>query len=207
MPVFTGIIDTVGTVISVQLKRNTLFLQISADGFTHDLKPGSSVAADGVCLTVTRLTENSFYTEAVQETLSKTTLKRYKTGRRVNLEKAVMLGSRLDGHLVQGHIDGSGTLVRRRASSGNVLLTFRLQPELISGVVNKGSIAIDGISLTVANMSGTDVTVTVVPFTLEHTTLNEKRTGEMVNIETDIIGKYIARFARFHNVNNRTAMY
>jgi len=201
---FTGIIERIGTVSKVESKLDRIILRIQAEDFTHDLKPGSSVAVDGTCLTVTNFTENSFEIDAVKETLSRTTIPHFKTGRKVNLEKAVQLSSRLDGHLVQGHIDGTGTLIRKLTSAGNVLLTLKLSVELVSDVVSKGSIAIDGISLTVVNIQNVNITVAIVPFTFERTTLKNKKTGDTFNIETDIIGKYVKRF--IDNKSNRKSI-
>ncbi|MFC1730317.1 riboflavin synthase [candidate division KSB1 bacterium] len=191
---FTGIIKNIGKVSRLETRMERLFLQIEVDGFTHDLQEGSSISVDGVCLTVTALDEKSFSVDAVKETLKKTTIVHYKAGTSVNLEKAVRLSDRLDGHMVQGHVDGTGTLTRRHVSGGNVLLSFGLTKELIAGVVPKGSICIDGVSLTVVSVKGVTTTVTLVPFTLNNTTLAEKKVGSRINVETDIIGKYVARF-------------
>lgn len=191
---FTGIIEAIGTINKSESKLDRLFLRIKAENFTRDFKPGSSIAVDGVCLTVTNFTENSFDVDAVKETLSRTTFSNCKPGRKVNLEKAMILGDRLDGHIVQGHVDGTAVLIKKLTSRGNMLLTFRLDPDLTDGIVDKGSITIDGISLTVVKLSGVEITVTIVPFTFKHTTLVNKKIGDKVNIETDIIGKYLAKF-------------
>jgi len=192
---FTGIIEKIGTIRRLETRQSRLFIGVEVDDFTGDLIPGSSIAVDGACLTATELRPGGFDVDAVKETLNRTTIPGYRIGRKVNLEKAVRLSDRLDGHLVQGHVDGTGTLIRKQVTAGNVLLTFRLQQDLVQGVVPKGSIAIDGVSLTVAEVQGVNVTVTIVPFTLEHTTLNSRKNGDTVNIETDIIGKYVARFS------------
>ncbi len=192
---FTGIIEKIGRIARVESKMERLFLKIEVLDFTNDIIPGSSISVDGVCLTVTKFNKNNFEVDAVKETLTKTTLNSFKMGKNVNLEKALKLSGRLDGHLVQGHVDGTGILTRKQAYSGNVLLTFRLSQDLVNGVVKKGSIAIDGISLTVVDVSGINITVTIVPFSLKHTTLGEKKIGDKVNIETDIIGKYISQYS------------
>jgi len=199
---FTGIIETIGTVVSAGTKAERLILSIEAADFLCDVTEGSSIAIDGVCLTVTGIYGDVFSVDSVKETLSKTTVLYYSKGRRVNLEKALKFGDRLDGHIVQGHIDGTGTFLKKTESNGNVYCEFSLASELLRGVVKKGSIAIDGISLTVADIRGDIITVAVIPYTLIHTTLGIKKTGELVNIETDIVGKYIVR-----NLNNTLNNY
>lgn len=204
---FTGIIKTMGKVTSVQIRRERLYLKIEAGDFVTDLKEGGSVAVDGACLTVTQIVDNTFAADAIKETLARTTIPGYTVGRLVNLEKPLRFSDRLDGHLVQGHVDGTAVFVKRSESGGNVWLSFRLPKDLISGVVKKGSIAIDGISLTVADVRGDTVTVALIPFTLEHTTLGMRRVSDPVNIETDIIGKYIARYLNAPKTDRSIAPY
>ncbi|KPK96153.1 hypothetical protein AMJ80_01605 [bacterium SM23_31] len=204
---FTGIIKTMGNVTSVQNRRERLYLKIEAKDFVHDLREGSSVAVDGACLTVTQIADNTFAVDAIRETLSKTTIPGYTVGRLVNLEKPLRFSDRMDGHIIQGHVDGTAVFVKKSQSGGNVWLSFRLPKDLVTGVVKKGSIAIDGISLTVADVRGDIVTAALIPFTLEHTTLSMRKASDLVNIETDIIGKYVARYLNIRKDNKSIAPF
>ncbi|MFC1553527.1 riboflavin synthase [candidate division KSB1 bacterium] len=191
---FTGIIQKIGKIVSVRQKLDRLLLQIHAEDFLDDVIEGSSIAVDGVCLTVTEMTKDTFYVDAIKETLNRTTLSGCKTGRIVNLEKALRFSDRLDGHIVQGHVDGTAKLIQKKESRGNIIMRFKLPNDLTRGLVLKGSVAIDGISLTISNVLRDSFEVSLIPFTLENTTLGLKKTGDPVNIETDIIGKYILKF-------------
>jgi len=204
---FTGIIKTMGKVAAIRTGGERLYLKIEAEGFVHDLSEGSSVAVDGACLTVTQIADNTFAVDAIKETLFKTTIPGYTVGRLVNLEKPLRFSDRIDGHIIQGHVDGTAVFVKKSQSGGNVWLSFRLPKDLVTGVVKKGSIAIDGISLTLADVRGDIVTAALIPFTLEHTTLGMRKTSDLVNIETDIIGKYVARYLNIRKDNKSIAPF
>ena len=189
---FTGLIEEVGTIRAVVnrggWRRFTLAARTVLDGLSVD----DSVAVSGVCLTVIALGENSFQVEAVAETLRKTTLESWQTGRRVNLERSLRLVDRLGGHLVQGHVDDVGRVVDMQTEPGR-LVSFELPTHLEKYVIAEGSIAIDGVSLTVARLRENIATVSLIPHTLQKTTLAELQVGSKVNIEVDVIGKYIEK--------------
>jgi len=197
---FTGIIEGIGRVEAVQTSAGGARLVVEtslATGDTHDTPIGASVAVQGACLTVTHNRRGRFDFDVSLETLSLTTVGGLRSGSRVHLERALPLGGRLDGHLVQGHIDGSGELIRNERAGDGWVLTYRIPEALTPFVVPKGSIAIDGVSLTVATLAGLEVSVAVVPLTASSTLLVQGRVGQKVNLETDIIGKYVARLMGF----------
>ncbi len=204
---FTGIIEKIGTIKALIPEREKISLQVNVQDFTDDIKIGSSIAVDGVCLTMTKFLSIGFEVDAVRETISNTTLSEYRIGREVNLEKAMRISDRLDGHIVQGHVDGMAVMTKKYVSGTNVVLTFQLPPDLINGVVSKGSIAIDGTSLTVAELNGDNVSVAVIPLTLELTILGKKRIGEKVNIEVDILGKYVRNMLKSDQRDNKPYLY
>lgn len=191
---FTGIISKIGTIKSVQENTGGLSLEIEAGDFLNGLHPGASIAIDGVCLTATRIENDVFSIDAIKETISKTTISAYRVGTKVNLEKPLRFSDGLDGHLVQGHIDGTGAISKREKRDENLVITFKISSGLSRRVVEKGSIAIDGISLTVVDVAQDTVSVALIPYTIENTTLGKKNVGNKVNIETDIIGKYVVRY-------------
>ena len=191
---FTGIIETVGTVQSVRKTECGRRLEISVQDCLKDVRDGSSIAIDGVCLTVIGKTQTTFWVDVIKETLTKTTISLFAEGRQVNLEKPLRFTDRFDGHFVQGHIDGTAEIVRYEKSEGNVLLSARVPKELRMEIVKKGSVSIDGISLTVADLCEDEMTVALIPYTLKVTTMGDKIPGDTVNIETDVIGKYVARY-------------
>ncbi|MCP4727227.1 MAG: riboflavin synthase [bacterium] len=204
---FTGIIETKGKILNIKPGQDKYTLQVEVSDFLDDLKLGSSIAVDGVCLSVTKFLQNGFEVDVVMETISKTIISRYKPGTEVNLEKAMKISDRLEGHIVQGHVDGTAALISKDDSGGSVVLTFRLPENLITGVVPKGSIAINGISLTVADISGSNFSVAVIPLTLQITTLGDKNIGDPVNIETDIIGKYVLKLNKPEDENRSFKHY
>jgi riboflavin synthase len=202
---FTGLIQTIGMLSEVRKHAAISNLTIETDvDFIRDVQSGASISVNGACLTATQVNKDGFAVDAVLETLIRTTIPGYRTGRKVNLEKPLRLSDRLDGHIVQGHVDGTGRLIKRTDTPGNSLFTFRLPGELIAGVAPKGSIAIDGVSLTVAELKGELVTVTIVPFTLQHTTFGSLKINDEVNIETDIIGKYVAKLLQKNDSPSRS---
>ncbi len=196
---FTGIVEEVGKVVSVKAKGDGKVFSIKAKRVFEDLKVEDSIAVDGVCQTVFEIKGDVFDVFAMSETLKKTTLRDLKTGDIVNLERALTLSTRLGGHLVQGHIDGVGIVEGLKRQSNTYLLDIRIPPEFKKFVVLHGSIAINGVSLTVARKSGSLITVSLIPYTLENTSLKILRRGSRVNIETDIVGKYLYQF--FKNIN------
>ncbi len=190
---FTGIIEEVGRVRSLRSSARSCVLAVEADTVLEGTHIGDSIAVDGICLTVTELDAASFTADVMNETLTRSSLGCRKAGDPVNLERAVMLGGRLGGHIVSGHIDGTGTIAAISGDGNATRITISADPALLAYVVEKGSVAIDGISLTVVCVDGHSFSVSVIPHTQENTSLSAKRTGDKVNVETDIIGKYVAR--------------
>ena len=187
---FTGLIEQVGTVESLDRREDGLELSIACA--LHPYELGDSIAVNGTCLTVKSFSVGSFDCDASLETLDKTNLGDLGIGSRVHLERSLALGGRLGGHLVSGHIDGVGTLVERDAEGDYLRTAFEVPPRLAPFLAPKGSIAVDGVSLTINAVSGNRFDVMLVPYTLEHTTFGELQTGARVNLEVDILAKYVA---------------
>jgi riboflavin synthase len=194
---FTGIIEEVGRIEKISTERGNLKLRIKASKILNDLKVGDSININGACQTIIATDGNSFTVEAVEETLGKTNLGVLKRNDGVNLERAVRLSDRLGGHLVTGHIDGVGKIKSIVKRNGSFLYEFELPEKRLVYLVEKGSMAVDGISLTVVEVKESSFTVAVIPFTLENTSLSTKKVGDLVNIETDLIGKYVERILTF----------
>lgn len=192
---FTGLVEAVGRVKSVQNKDGGRGIRINVNGLGTDFVPeiSESVSINGVCLTVTKLTGNDFEVYASGSTLSATNLSLLRVGQSVNLERALRLSSRLGGHIVQGHVDGVGKVTEKRMRGKSVLLTIRVLPEMAKYIINNGSIAIDGVSLTVKEIRGSNLKINLIPYTLDNTTLKDLRAGSSVNIETDVLGKYLRK--------------
>lgn len=186
---FTGIIEELGTVERVGAGRITVRAQRVLEG----TRLGDSIAVNGVCLTVTHLTGAGFTADVMPETLRRSSLGQLRPGSRVNLERAMAADGRFGGHIVSGHIDGMGQILALRDEGNAVWITIAAPPELLRGIVEKGSVAIDGVSLTVAAVTDQDFSVSIIPHTGGQTTLLYRRPGEQVNLETDIIGKYVFR--------------
>ncbi|HHS13678.1 MAG TPA: riboflavin synthase [bacterium] len=191
---FTGLIEEIGVAESVNTLSGARKFRIGAKRIMEDLKEDDSVAVNGVCLTVFGVKNGSFEATAVEETLRRTTLTDLRPGNRLNLERALKVGSRLGGHWVQGHVDGIGRLVSRKNQGTGLLLTVEIPEKLAPFVVEKGSIAIHGVSLTVAEIRKTRVSVAVIPHTLEKTVLSDLPPGSAVNIETDLLAKYLYKW-------------
>lgn len=191
---FTGLIEAVGTVVAAIPRPAGLELRLAVP-FAADLQPGESVAVSGVCLTVVDRDAEGLTAEVGPETMRVTTLGRLAAGQRVNLERAMRGDSRFGGHFVQGHVDGLGDLRARREEGDAHWLTVGFDPASAAYVIPKGSIAIDGISLTVAALGDDTIDVMIVPFTWAHTTLADRAIGDRVNLEFDMVGKYVARAA------------
>lgn len=190
---FTGIVEELGTVIALERKGEAARLTVSAKAVIDDLRPGESIAVDGVCLTVVTRLGQTFSADLSPETLHRSTLGGLKAGDRVNLERPLRFGDRLGGHLVLGHVDGVGTIVQVTPLGDGYLFRFTYPPELEGLLVFKGSIAVDGISLTIADLEPGFFSVAVIPHTFQVTTLGVKRVGAKVNLEADILGKYVAK--------------
>jgi riboflavin synthase len=188
--VFTGIIQDIGTIVSVTKDG----LVISAGQALEGLQTGGSIAVNGVCLTVTRCNEKSFAADVMPETLKKTNLGTLRAGDRVNLERPLLFNGEIGGHLVQGHIDDTGKVVQIAREGEAVLMMFRAGPEVMRYIVPKGFIAVDGISLTVTTKDADTFGVSIVGYTLQHTTLADRKPGDIVNLELDIVEKYVAEF-------------
>jgi len=193
---FTGLVEGTGIIRAITRMAEGLRLTLEPPFPAAELTLGESVAVAGACLTVTALQGGTFQAEVSPETLSRTTLGLKKVGERVNLERALRLGDRLGGHLVTGHVDGVGQVVERRPGPEHLVLRFLMPPSLCPYIIEKGSIAIDGVSLTVNAVQGQSVAVNIVPYTAAKTTLPELKVGDRVNVETDIIGKYVARLLK-----------
>lgn len=190
---FTGIIEEMGTVKSLSVRSESARIQIEARKVLADVRHGDSIAVNGVCLTVTAFSPRGFTADVMPETLRKTNLVELSPGQKVNLERALALGGRIGGHLVSGHVDGTGRIRDRRLEENAVVLWISASLEILRVIVPKGSIAVDGISLTVADVAHDAFSVSLVPHTAAQTTLGSKGHGEIVNLENDLIGKYVDR--------------
>lgn len=201
---FTGIVEELGEVNSIQRGSQSVVLEIKATEVLSDVQVGDSIATNGVCLTVTSFSEDRFTVDVMPETMRKSSLGELKIGDIVNLERALRLQDRLGGHLVSGHIDSIGTIKKKEREDNAVLITISLPQELKRLLVPKGSIAIDGISLTIAELTDNAFTVSLIPHTAEVTTLGVKGVGDIVNLEADLIGKYVERMLNFKDDDNNS---
>ena len=193
---FTGIVEELGTIRSIRRGAASAVLSIGAEAVLSDLRIGDGVAVNGVCLTATGVDRSGFTADVMHETLQRSSLGALGPGSRVNLERAMAADGRFGGHIVSGHIDGTGTIAERRRDDNAVWYTVSAPPALLRYIVEKGSIAIDGISLTVASVEADRFSVSVIPHTAAVTLLGAKGPGDVVNLETDIIGKYVERLLR-----------
>ena len=191
---FTGIIETVGTVASIRRDGDLARLAIDAPSIVEGVRIGDSVAVNGGCLTVTAQQDGRFHFEAVRETLDRTSLGDLSPGARVNLERAMRAGGRLDGHIVQGHVDGVGRVEKIVREGDDVRFFVACDVECGDLLGEKGSVAIDGVSLTVVGVRSSGFDVALIPHTLDATNLGERRTGDRVNLEADVLGKYVKRY-------------
>jgi riboflavin synthase len=200
---FTGIVETTGTVLEKVLGDGTLRLRVQAPTLVRELAPGDSVSVDGACLTVTELRSDAFSVDVIGTTLERTLAGTYEPGRRVNLERAARADARLDGHLVQGHVDGVGHLRRITKDGDYWLLDFTLPAEVHAQTIEHGSITLNGVSLTVSELlPESGVRIGVIPYTHEHTNLGTLREGDPVNVEGDLVGKYVARILSGRDVDS-----
>ena len=193
---FTGLVEEVGTIRAIRRGAHSSVLSIGAQTILSDLKIGDSVAVNGVCLTATSRDSSGFTADVMHETLNRSSLGALTVGSHVNLERAMAADGRFGGHIVSGHIDGTGVIQSLRRDDNAVWYTVEAAPQLLRYIVEKGSITIDGISLTVAAVGETWFSVSIIPHTAAVTILGEKRAGDRVNLETDIIGKYVEKLLR-----------
>ena len=190
---FTGIVEEIGTVESVRKGPHSAVLTIGAEKILSDIHLGDSIAVNGICLTATSFTPKSFTVDVMHETLNRSSLSQLKPGTRVNLERAMAANGRFGGHIVAGHVDGVGKISKVQRDDNAIWYTISAEPQILRYIVEKGSITIDGISLTVAKVSPKDFAVSIIPHTAQQTTLSTKRAGDTVNLENDIIGKYVEK--------------
>ena len=191
---FTGIIEEVGIVRSITKGSLSAILDISCSKVLEDTKVGDSIAVNGVCLTVTSLEETSFTADVMAETLRRSSLGELSKGSKVNLERAMQLNGRFGGHIVSGHIDGTGTIISTKKEGNATWVEVGTSPEILRFIIQKGSITIDGISLTVAKLTDKSFSVSIIPHTGSETTLLTKKSGSIVKLENDIVGKYVEKF-------------
>ena len=189
---FTGIIETLGTIQEIKKEKDNIHITIDSS-ITSELKIDQSVAHNGICLTVVALKDTLYTVTAIDETIKKTNLSSWKTGDSVNLERAMKLGDRLDGHIVQGHVDQTGTCTVAQETNGSWLYTFEYDDTLNNITIEKGSITVNGVSLTVVNSKKNQFSVAIIPYTYEHTNFKSFEVGTKINLEFDVIGKYVSR--------------
>jgi riboflavin synthase len=195
---FTGIIEGRGSIKRITRADKGMRLGIEAGFALEETRIGDSIAVNGACLTVVSKSGDAFEVDVAPETLSKTTLNNAGIGDFVNLERALRLSDRIDGHLVSGHVDGIGTIASRRSLANAIIITINVPEELGRYIIKKGSVALDGISLTVNQCDNASFEVSIIPHTAEITTIGKNKVGDQVNIETDIIGKYVERFTKHY---------
>ena len=194
---FTGIIETVGEVVDLHREAGNLFITMNS-AIGNELTVDQSVAHNGVCLTVVKTHQTQHVVTAIEETLSKTNLGNLHIGDLVNLERCLQMGGRLDGHIVQGHVDGKAKLLSVLEQNGSYVLTFEIDAQFRNLIVEKGSICLNGISLTLINVTDNTFAVAIIPYTWENTNVQTLKIGDDVNVEFDIIGKYVNRMQRFN---------
>jgi riboflavin synthase len=192
---FTGIIESAGEIIEVKKEGTNLHFTI-ASAISDELKIDQSLSHDGVCLTVVALSPGKHTVTAIQETLDKTNLESWAKGRKVNLERAMQMGGRLDGHIVQGHVDTKGEVINVKEVDGSWYFTFQFDKSFAHLLVPKGSVTINGVSLTVVDPFENQFSVAIIPYTYEHTNFHQFKIGDTVNLEFDIIGKYLANLVK-----------
>ena len=189
---FTGIIETAATIKRIERENENIHFTFSSS-ITHELKIDQSLAHDGVCLTVVAIDADNYTVTAIKETLEKTNLREWTEGTEVNLERAMKLGDRLDGHIVQGHVDQTGVCTQVEEAGGSWYFTFEYDPAAHNITIEKGSITVNGTSLTVVNSKENAFSVAIIPYTYEHTNFKHFKVGTTVNLEFDVVGKYVAR--------------
>ncbi|MCI5740256.1 MAG: riboflavin synthase [Lachnospiraceae bacterium] len=194
---FTGIVEEMGTIAGIQKGAKSAVLTIQAEKVFSDIHIGDSIALNGVCLTVTSFSGNTYTADVMNETLRRSSLGSLTIGSKVNLERAMAANGRFGGHIVSGHIDGTGTITKVEKDDNAIWYTIAAEENLMKYIVEKGSIAIDGISLTVAKRSDMDFAISMIPHTAKETVLSQKKPGDIVNLENDIVGKYIEQLMHY----------
>ena len=194
---FTGIVEEMGKIVRVEKGAKSSRLTVLGDKIFSDLKLGDSVATNGVCLTVTSFSKGIFTADVMNETLKRSNLGELRQGSMVNLERAMIANGRFGGHIVSGHIDGTGVITKIEQDDIAVWYTIRADRKIMKYIIEKGSVAIDGISLTIAKVTDNDFSVSLIPHTAKETVLGYKKTGDTVNLENDVVGKYIEHFLSF----------
>ena len=190
---FTGIVEEIGTIEKITHGANSAILTIRAGKVLDGTKAGDSIAVNGICLTVTRIGSGRFYADVMHETLNRSALAALAAGSHVNLERAMQAGGRFGGHIVSGHVDGVGRITEKRRDDTAIWYTVAAAPAVMRYIVEKGSVALDGVSLTVARVGSGTFSISAIPHTVSETVLRERKAGDSVNIETDIIGKYVEK--------------
>jgi len=194
---FTGLVEEVGVLTAITGSEQASRLVIRAERVLEGVQLGDSIAVNGICLTVTSHTSRHFSVDVMPETMNKTSLRLARPGQRVNLERAMRVGDRFGGHIVSGHVDSTGTILTREPHANAVLFRIGAAPELLKYIIPQGSICVDGISLTVASVDEASFSVSIIPHTLKQTSLQDRRPGDRVNLEADVIGKYVERLLIF----------
>ncbi len=195
---FTGIIETIGIIIAIEKQQRNYIFSVQSS-ISHELKIDQSVSHNGVCLTVIEVQDNNHKVTAIDETLQKSNFKNLKVGDELNLERCLKLGDRLDGHMVQGHVDQTAICTERSEQEGSWVYTFKYDPSKNNITVEKGSVSVNGVSLTVINSKKDSFAVAIIPYTFEHTVFKDISVGHEVNLEFDILGKYITRWMELRN--------
>jgi riboflavin synthase len=193
---FTGIIETLGIIKNIETQQDNMNVTVSSS-LTHELKIDQSLAHNGICLTVIDINDKEYTVTAIRETIAKTNLSEWRIGDEINLERAMKLGDRLDGHIVQGHVDQNGNCTSFEETNGSWYFTFKYDNSLNNITIEKGSITVNGVSLTVVNSNENEFSVAIIPYTFEHTNFKNIKVGSVVNLEFDVIGKYITRLHSF----------
>lgn len=199
---FTGIVEEIGVIQRIQKGAKSSILTIKGNIIFDDLRLGDSVAVSGVCLTASSYSKDTFTADIMHETLNRSSLSNLKMGSHVNLERAMQANGRFGGHMVSGHIDGTGTIVKIKKDDNAVWYTIKANDQILKFIVEKGSIAVDGISLTVAEVTSQSFSVSIIPHTIKATILSEKFVGDHVNLENDIVGKYIHKLISYGQGHN-----
>lgn len=189
---FTGIIETLGTVQEIKKDKDNVHITI-ASSITDELQIDQSVAHNGICMTVVAINKNQYTVTAIGETIKKTNISHWEVGNNINLERAMKLGDRLDGHIVQGHVDQIGNCITAKETNGSWYYTFEYDESLENITIEKGSITVNGVSLTVVDSGKNNFSVAIIPYTFEHTNFNSFKEGTKVNLEFDVIGKYVSK--------------
>ena len=194
---FTGIVEEIGKVQNIKKNVKSFVLTIEGNKIFEDINIGDSISVNGVCLTVTTFTNNAFTADVMYETMSRSSLGQLKNGSHVNLERAMTANGRFGGHIVSGHIDGTGKIIKIEKDDNAIWYTIAVKDNLMKYIVEKGSIAIDGISLTIAKVTVDNFSVSIIPHTVQETILSHRSVGDIVNIENDVIGKYVEKLITF----------